>query len=207
MEDKFREAYLKAAEEVKKRKALRRKQLEEAEKELIKKKAELDHLHTISAEGKRLISEHEKLDADLWRRWFEERRKKAGAGWKWKGELGYHLIAAVKALTADGSSQAQAFRDLCEWSYFWRAHPIRRKTRRFRDVEADPRWIRLRRLAGEHWQYLRDECRYLKPRALAARHYDALKAWDPYFERDQALDIEVERFRAMHDAVTKTDKK
>jgi hypothetical protein len=90
-----------------------------------------------------------------------------------------------------------------------------------REARTDPRWIRFRQLVGEHWRALQDECwqpflssrKCSKPRILAARYNQALKAWEPYFERARALDAEMEKFRAMADAamarlsVTETDGK
>ncbi len=183
MKDKF-------PEEVKKHRALRLKELEDAEnkkKDLIERLAKL---HLELAEAKRLLAENEKFEAKMHRRQVEELRKKPGAKWKWKGELGYHLICAVRALTADGTPNAQAFRDLHSWAKF--SHSNRKATRRIREDQA-----RFEQLLGEHWQYLRDECCSQKDRQLAARHSEALKAWGPYFERDDALDAEMERFRAI----------
>jgi hypothetical protein len=101
------------------------------------------------------------------------------------------LICAVKALNADGTPNAQAFRDLHLWANFWRSN--RKVTRRIKEQAR----TRFEQLVGEHWQYLRDECYAQEPRQLAARHCDALKAWGLYFEQDDALDADMERFRTI----------
>jgi hypothetical protein len=180
MENKF-------LEEVKKRRVLRLKELEEAERQSKNTKQRLADLDFEVVEAKRLLARNEKFEVELRRRQVEELRKKPGAKWKWKGELGYHLICAVKALTADGTTPAQACRDLHYWA---RCHSNPKAK-----AQAT-RWVRFEQLVGEHWQYLRDEC-CQKPRQLEARYCDALKAWGPYFERDAALDAEMERSRAI----------
>jgi hypothetical protein len=176
-------------EKLQKRRALRLKQLEEAERQSKELKEHLANLHVELAEARRLLAENEKFQAEMRRLQIEELRKKPGAKWKWKGERGYHLICAVRALTADGTPNAQAFRDLHSWAKF--SHSNRKATRCIREDQA-----RFEQLLGEHWQYLRDEC-CQKPRQLAARYCNTLKAWGPYFERDDALDAEMERFRAI----------
>jgi len=159
-----------------KRKALRLRQLRNATRRLKNAEKRFADLDFELAEAKRLLAENEKFEFELRRRQGEELRKKSGAKWKWKGELGYHLICAVKALTADVSGQGRAFRDLHSWA-----------THSNREAQV---------LLGEHWQYLREECRK-KPRQLAARHCEALKTWGPYFERDDALDLEMERLKGI----------
>jgi hypothetical protein len=175
MKDKF-------FEDLQKRRTLRLKQLEEAERQSKNAKECLANLNLELVEAKRLLAENEKFEVELRRRQIEELRKKPGAKRKWKGEVGYHLICAVKALTADGMKGAQAFRDL----HFWA------KSNRICEARA-----RFEQLVGEHWQYIRGECCKYERRQLAARYYDALEAWGPYFERDAALDAEMERFRAI----------
>lgn len=180
MKDKF-------LEELQKHRTLRLKQLEQAEKQLKNAEQRLADLNFELAEAKRLIAENEKLEVEMRRQEVEEIRRKPGAKWKWKGELGYHLICAVRALTADGTTTpAQAFRDLHSWATSWHSN---RKTRN-REVQA-----RFQQLLGEHWQRLRDECYQHEPRQLAARYCNALKAWSPYFEWDNDLDAEMERLR------------
>jgi len=39
-----------------------------------------------------------------------------------------------------------------------------------------------------------------EPAQLAARYCEALKAWGPYFERDAALDAEMQRLKAISTA-------
>jgi hypothetical protein len=141
------------------------------------------------AEAKRLEAEYQKLA--------EMGRRQAGDEWpstepgrkrKWKGHLGYSLICAVRALTTDGTSQAQAFRDLHYWAKNWH--------RRFSGVDAKRRnWFE--QLVGEDWNYIRDECQHQDDRQLAVRHCEALKAWGPYLEREAALDAQMERFRLL----------
>lgn len=178
MKDKF-------FEELQKRRTLRLKQLEEAEKQLKNTEQRLADCNFELAEAKRLLAEIEKFETELGCQQFEELRKKPGAKWKWKGELGYHLICAVKALTADGTTPAQACRDLHSWAKLW--HSNRKAIRRISEEQA-----RFEQLVGEHWQYLRDEC-CQKPRQLEVRYCDALKAWGPYFEKDNTLDAEMKR--------------
>jgi hypothetical protein len=188
-------------EEMQKREALRLKQLKEIERQEKKLKEHLANLRSLRAECNRLWSKNEQFAGEMHHREAEELRKKPGASWRWKGKLGYHLICAVRALTADGTSVAEAIRNLHHWSS------------RNRWNETDPAWVQFRqKVADEHWKELRDECRDHKPRQLAARYHDALKAWGSYFERDDALDAEMERFRAMSatttaPSVTKTDEK
>jgi hypothetical protein len=181
-------------EELQKRRALRLTQLKEAEKHLKEIEKRLADRDLELAEAKRLLAENEKFEVEQRRRQLEELRRKPGAKWKWKGELGYHLICAVKALTADGTPDAQAFRDLHFWAKSW--HSSRRATPRTRERQMNP-WTRFERLVGEHRHYLRDECCEQKPRQLAARYCNALKAWSRYFEWNDALDAEMERFRAI----------
>src|SRR5262245_19030666 len=145
----------------------------------------LANLRRGSAEAKRLIAANEWLAIEFNCRLAQEKRKKPGAKWKWKGEFGYHFICAVRALTADGASNAQGFRDLHYWA---NSTPKARETKK---------WIRFEQLVGEHWAYIRDECCRQGPRQLAARHSEALNAWRSYFEQDDILDAEMERFRAM----------
>ena len=192
----------KALEELNKRKALRLKQLADDQNKLKDTKERLANLDLELAEAKRLLAENEKLKNDMHLREIEKLRKKPGAKRKWKGQLGYHLICAVNALTADGTTQGQATRDLVEWANFW-SRPSNRKPRRIEAAKADPRWIRFKHLVGDHWEYLQSECCHQNPRALAVRYHNALKAWGPYFEQDRALDAAMERFRAMF--VTKTN--
>jgi DNA repair exonuclease SbcCD ATPase subunit len=197
-------------EELQKRKALRLKQLEEIERQEKKLKEHLANLHSLRAECNRLWAENEKLAGELHHREAERVKKKPGARWRWKGEMGYHLICAVRALTADGTSVAEAIRNLHHWSTAWTAGS---RARQNRWDETDSAWIQFKqKVADEHWKALRDECWHRKPRQLAARYHDALKAWGPYFEWDDALDAEMERFRAMSAAttapsVTRTDEK
>jgi hypothetical protein len=151
-----------------------------------------DNLRHGLAKAKRLMADNERLEIELNYRLAQEQRKKPGAKWKWKGKLGFNLICAVKALTADGTSNAQAFRDLHDWARFWHSNPKAQQTKE---------WIKFEQLVGEHWAYIRDECSRQKPRQLAARHSEALKAWGSYFEQDDILDAEMERFRALSDAI------
>jgi hypothetical protein len=141
-----------------------------------------------AAEAKRLHAECEKLDEVGRQQAGDEWRPKPGAKRKWKGNVGYCLICAVRALTADGNtSQAQAFRDLHSWAKNWH-RPL--------SVMDANRRERFAQLVGEHWDYIRDECRR-DPRELAARHCEALKAWGPFLEREDALEAEMERWRAL----------
>jgi hypothetical protein len=198
-------------EELQKRKALRLKQLEENERQSKDLTERLAKLHLELAECNRLWSKNEKLAGELHHREAEKLRKKPGTPQRWKGELGYHLICAVKALTVDGTSVAEAIRSLHHWSTTW-VHQNPR-SRQYRWDETVPAWVQFKqKVADEHWKALRNECWHHKPRQLAARYHDALKAWGPYFERDDALDAEMERFRAMSAAttapgVTKTNEK
>jgi len=134
------------------------------------------------AEAKRLIAEYEKL-AEMGRRQAGDESTELGRKRKWKGQLGYCLICAVRALTADGTSQAKAFRDLHYWAQANHHSP---------KAQAN-----FEQLVGEYWQYLRDECRLQKPRQLAARHSEALNAWGPCLKREDTLEAQMERFRAL----------
>jgi hypothetical protein len=171
----------KVLDEVKERRTLRLKQLEEAESQLKNTKQRLADRDLKLAEAKRLLAENEKFEVEMRRRQDEELKRKPGAKWKWKGEIGYHLICAVKALTTDGTkNDAQAFHELHSWAKFWRSN------RKATEAQA-----RFEQLIGEHWLYLRNECSEQKPRQLAARYYDALQAWGPYFKRDAALNAKM----------------
>jgi DNA repair exonuclease SbcCD ATPase subunit len=176
MKNKFLEALQKLQE----RKELRKKQLEEIEKEQKQLKGRIANLHFLDAECNRLRAETEKI-GEIYRRQVERLKTKPR---KWRGELGYHFICAVKALTADGTSEAQAFRDLHSWA---KGLAVQSQKARFE-------------LVSEYWRYLRDECCKNEPRQLAVRYCNASKAWGPFFERDDALDAEMERFRAISDA-------
>lgn len=127
------------------------------------------------------------------RRVFTERRR--GGKPKWKTELGYDLICAIDALTADGTSVLQACTQLNKWS-----NAIRHRYRKPQQITSDPAFIQFRERVGEHWDELREECWTPSPRALQTRYYDALKAWGDYFERERVLDAEMTAFRAMCNA-------
>jgi hypothetical protein len=168
-------------EDLQKRRTLRLTQLEDARRQLKNIEERLANCHLKLAEAKRLLAGNEKFEVEMRCRQDEELKRKPGAKWKWKGEIGYHLICAVKALTTDGTkNDAQAFQELHSWAKFWRSN------RKATEAQA-----RFEQLIGEHWLYIRNECYEQKPRQLAARYYDALQAWGPYFKRDAALDAKM----------------
>jgi len=149
------------------------------------------NLRREDAERKRLLAENEKLGEMGRQQADDEFSTKPGAKRKWKGIVGYCLVCAVRALTADGTSQAQAFRDLHWWAKNWH--------RPLSGMDAKRRnWFQ--QLVGEDWDYIRDECKRQEPRQLAARHSEALKAWGPFLAREAALEAEMERFRALSEA-------
>ena len=177
--------------------------------EELKKRAE--KLKRAIAQGERLRAENQKQKADNLRREDEFLKKQRG-GPKWKSELGYHLICAINALTADGTSVLKACTELHDWSDYWRFSARPRMTRQKRHILEQGGWDQFRQRVGEHWSALSDhdpasapsslsdECWDHKPRQLQSRYHDALKYWRGYFERERALDAEMESFRAICDA-------
>jgi hypothetical protein len=198
MKDKFH----KLLEEVQNRKASRLKQLKEAERQSKDLTKQLAKLGLDLAEAKRLLAENEKFEAEMRRQEAEELRKKPGAKRKWKGALGYQLICAVKALTADGISVAEATRNLYWPKEHGRCARHGRKTQLLQQMEKEPSWIRTKQVA-KHWPALWEELlSWHDARKLAARYHDALSVWGSYFQQDRKLDTEMERFRAMSNATT-----
>jgi hypothetical protein len=147
------------------------------------------NLRREAAETKRLLAEIEKLSEMGRQQADDEFSTKPGAKRKWKGSLGYCLICAVRALIAGGmaTNTAQALRELSLWAKNWDRHSSRIDVKRREQFE---------QLVGEDWNYMRDECQR-DHRELAARHSETLKAWGPFLEKEDALEAEMERFRAL----------
>jgi hypothetical protein len=103
-------------EELEKHRALRARQLEDANKQVKETEARLANLQSAAAEGRRLLLENKKRKAEEFRRHTETLKRKPGRPKKWEGELGYHLICAIQALRADGMSVAEATRQLHDWA-------------------------------------------------------------------------------------------